>query len=171
MSSKTQREVGLHEQVAQLREQITDLKSQRRQFEGCKIAKVEAYRRLDDWIRSLSDRYALSADLFTSAEPGFPRLLQTTGDSRLQDAVDSTEALFALLLPEALRMVFAKQLEMAYADDGGMSGKDREAKLRAIGAQIFELEVTEERLIQRAEDIGMAINRRRDTDPKALLEA
>lgn len=55
--------------------------------------------------------------------------------------------------------------------DGAVDGDATVSSAPKLRKRLFELEVEEERLIQEAESNGLAIQRRADANPEAILEA
>jgi hypothetical protein len=50
-----------------------------------------------------------------------------------------------------------------------ITATDREKKLRALDAQILDIERQEERLTEELEELGLTVDRRGDLDPRAFL--
>ena len=82
---------------------------------------------------------------------------------------DGGGALFAWLMRDAL-VAKVDDLLAALPKAGSLSDDEREAEFRRVSVRRLEIERQEEALVVAAEREGRVITRRRDLDPRALLE-
>lgn len=78
-------------------------------------------------------------------------------------------ALIAWLFEKDLLKAVERLVDEDYEDEGALSPAARAARLKEIAAGVLALEYEEESLIEQAEAEGIAIARRSDADPRALL--
>lgn len=70
---------------------------------------------------------------------------------------------------DAFRSHLAEMIAPAYADAKPIEAAEREAALRRIDDDLFDLETAEEAAIRSAEAAGLSVLRRADADPRAVL--
>lgn len=82
--------------------------------------------------------------------------------------------LFGLLIAtsrDAVRDLIVGKIDDFVAAYPTMPATEKAAAIAAIDAELFELELAEEAAIRAAESAGLAIERREDADPQAVLAA
>ncbi|MCB1466798.1 MAG: hypothetical protein KDK08_06585, partial [Rhizobiaceae bacterium] len=124
--------------------------------------------RMDREIDELAARGAVSPSLTNREGP----VVNLTGDG-----VRSFDHGLVGLLPETIVWILAPQVKNALAEKirsahpgGGLTDFERAAELAALERERLELERLEESHIIAAAEIGQHIARRRDADPRAILE-
>lgn len=78
-------------------------------------------------------------------------------------------SLLAWLHRDALIAAIEREIDAAGDDENALSNEQRAAKLRELAAKLFEAECVEEAIIDAAARDGLAIARRPDCDPRAVL--
>jgi len=162
------------------RARIADLKEEREAVSRAPTTLEEAMARLDARLGSAAISYDLDRPLSVLTDPREP--LRDPRETRLLDLVvghamsdrDINEVLAALFGAE-LRRFFEGALNRHLADlakEGitPLSQEERTERLATIDAELLAVESDEEALIVAAENVGFAIERRADVDPRVLLE-
>ncbi len=83
-----------------------------------------------------------------------------------------TDRIVGLLLSanaDRVADVLKAALAERYGDDPGLPLDERQRELARLDGEIFDCELAEEALVRDCEDAGLAILRREDADPRALL--
>lgn len=151
--------------VENLRSDRLRLLDERDAIEAMATPREEAVAALDAGLDQLADRavdvISISSLTRPARAPSFaPNVAE--GD------------LFGLLIAanrDAIREIVLDRLEEFYSAHPSMSAADKAARIAEIDAEIFERELAEEGAIRAAEQAGLAIERREDADPRAVLAA
>lgn len=152
-----------------MREHLSKLKSERARIAGLPITKAAALARLDDLVGHLannrrSGREALVAALMA---PG-----KTISPDGFLPAPTLPEHNIRLgwLLANGVRELLGPAVEAAYAtNETGIDDAERARQLAKIDDHIFDCELAEEAALRAAQEAGIAIPRRPDADPRAVL--
>jgi hypothetical protein len=166
------------EQVEEVRRRNRELKNRRKSMARAAVAKVEAAERIDAWLDAQAARLEMAGGAFILQDSSHARfrLFVERDVEEGGPATDAcnwavTQALFARLTRPALRDELLAAAEQAAAARGGwgVSGPERSARLAELDAQIFSLELEEERLTEELQARGVGVERRPDADPRAVL--
>lgn len=151
--------------VENLRSDRLRLLDERDAIEAMATPREEAVAALDAGLDQLANRaidgMSISSLTRPARSPSFdPRVPE--GD------------VFGLLIAakrEAVREIIIDRLDEFYSQHAAMSAIDKAARTAEIDAALFDLELAEEGAIRAAEAAGLAIERREDADPRAVLAA
>lgn len=158
-------QADLAQQVERLRGEIARIKRERADVEAAPLSRIEAIARLDEWMGAYEVRPNVMA--FVSRDPNRHYLVNGAGD--IERAVDG--ALIAFL-GERMRDRYIVEIDAELARLAKSVSAEEAAKRDADLAQRqWQLELEEERIICRAGEAGVTIARRREADPRAILEA
>lgn len=161
MSDKYQNEVQA------LRDKINSVKEELEDLDSGPVPRDVAISRIDEWIAFRIDQSNDAAKHFLAQEYTRQPALAASRTN-----VDHSEIIFARYATDLIRASLIAEIDKIYADAGpGLSSADLAKKRREIEARLFKLEVAEERAIVAAAANGVPIPRRRDADPRAILEA
>jgi ribonuclease HI len=159
--------------VQTIRERITDRQQARKAVTRALVSQRESHARIASWLEQAQSRGALSVGAFIrpGSNPKSFRLLPTDTNSPAELA-SAIEALLATLAGDALADALGASVEdeAAAAGGWGLPAAERAERLAAIDAELFGLELDEEHAIERLEAEGVVILRRRDADPRAVLQ-
>lgn len=143
--------------VAELRDQIAELKARRREISAAPVVDAEIKAAVDGFIQRRAAEYRVSRITDPLARHGRIRSL----------GIDNIEAFAAFFFGDAIKAVL-----LEHVDSGdGMSREHRGAELADIKEQLFAAECAEEQVITEAENDGRPIERRGDADPAAVLNS
>lgn len=156
--------------LAEIRTGIESIKQQLLATENTSADQLIAIERVDAYLDRLK------------AESTIPRAIEslTYPDSRTVELVpdwrtnERVEQLIAWLLPDLLRERLVAAVDAFYASNPAvesMTPADRAQQRERLTSALFEAEVEEERLIVRAEGVGIFLNRRIGANPAAILSA
>ena len=159
--------------VERTRDAIGDLTHQTRSVEVAPMPSGEARTKAKQEIERLAN----------SGRPGALALLERAGgiawpvsplrgvaltDGNIPQIVDAL-ALIAWLLPKEMTAAVERAVSEDADDDNALTDAQRKARFKQIADQILALSRDEENLIEQAEGEGIAIVRRGDADPRAVL--
>lgn len=152
--------------VADVRAAVVRLQDERRAVEAAPIPQDEAIPLVDTFVdRALAglSQFADPDEIVASAAHGRPIDLRAlTADQRV--------AVMVAALGPVLRLRFRELLADHYTGlSVGLAADDRQARLRAIDAEVVALEREEEVLIRELAEAGVTVDRRGDADPRAVL--
>lgn len=143
--------------VAELREQIVELKTRRGEINAAPAVDAEIKAALDDFIKRRAAEYRVNRITDPLARRGRIGSL----------GADNLEQFAAFFFGDTIR-----QTLLAHVTAGdGLSREDRAAQLADIDDQLFAAECAEEQAIIDAEANGQPIERRGDADPAAVLNS
>lgn len=151
--------------VESIRTDRLRLLDERDRIDGMATPRDEALEALDAGLDQLADR---AVDVIS--------ISSLTRPARAPSFAPSVPEgdLFGLLIAanrEAVREIIVDRLDEFYSAHPSMSAADKAARIAEIDAEIFERELVEEAAIRAAEQAGLAIERREDADPRAVLAA
>lgn len=168
--------VNLGAEVARVRAGIADLKQAIRRLDSAPMPLEEAKRRVDEALDRMADKYDLQGRIGRAFSPtGHPPAgelfrqwdsLVPGNDSAVTDLGPVLAALFHDLIRERLHGLLEKQ---AATMEAGPAPEERRKQRADLERRLFEAEVEEERLIERAEAEGIEIYRRADVNPAAVI--
>ena len=127
------------------------------------IDRARAIAAVDAGIASLADRFddRMLVAALTRPHDGRPRL-----------ALESmTVPFLAAIAPDMLRAALVERVDAFYEGRDDLPEAERARRIEQLEDRILELELAEESAIRAAERAGMAILRRADADPRAVLAA
>lgn len=155
--------------IAAVREKIAPLKERTDGLEnGQRLPRAQAIQSFDAWFQA----HVAAGERLVSVAGNF-----ACGNAprTVLGAIVTGDQVFDVMCwnaPEQMRDRLVSQFDAVYADgDEGMDPAKRAAELKKVRAQLFKVEVDEERLIMQAEQAGFRIPRRGDADPAAIFEA
>lgn len=160
--------MSIAQQVAEVRNQIEATKQRRAELDAMPQSRSEQHAAVRAWCdRTAADPARLLAARVRSVAHGQPLDGALVVRSIAPGApIDVAPLLAALLGPETLAQHLVRFLEGA---PEGVSAEQRAARHAEINAELFALELAEERLIENSEAEGAPIARRGDADPRAVL--
>jgi hypothetical protein len=147
---------------------IASLKDQLGTITTAPLTKAEALARFDEWFgeetRTLAKYTSQPVD-FTTPGADF-----ATFNDTVRGAHRGVGTLLMAVGP-MVREFYAKRMDEIYAErPEGLANAERLRQLAALRKKLFEAEVAEERIVVEAQRAGFAIPRRRDLDPRVLVE-
>lgn len=151
--------------VEKLRSDRLSLLDEREAIEGMATPRDEALAALDAGLDNLADKAVEALSIASLTRPArAPSFAPSVPEGDL----------FGLLIAanrEAVREIIVDRLDEFYSAHPSMSAADKADAIAKIDAEIFERELAEEAAIRAAEQAGLAIERREDADPRAVLAA
>lgn len=152
--------------VADVRAAVVRLQDERRAVEAAPIPQDEAIPLVDTFVTGALfglSQFSSVEDIVASAAHGRPIDLRAlTADQRV--------AVLVAALGPVLRVRFREVLADHYGDLAvGLAADDRQARLRAIDAELVALEREEETLIRELAEAGVVVDRRGDASPAVVL--
>ncbi len=152
--------------VAKLREKLAKAKTQRAEVSRTMVPRNIADARLMQTIERAVEAFDHGAEGLTRADAGAMDLVGwLTGDDRPQ-----TVGGFMWLFADRLVERFSTELDLIYASSPPtLTDEQRRARIAAIDAEIFAVEVQEEELIVTCAVSGLRLKRRSDARPEILL--
>lgn len=152
--------------LANLREQISDLKQQRDKIALGRLTKNETIQRLNEFVDNEAAGFDAKHRFANAAATSDATPRDITGFHVWQG---DAGPLLCWLLGDAIKFRFAELVEECGIPEGLPANKRAEA-IRELDTRIYALEVAEEAVIMDAEAAGMTIPRREDCDPRVVLE-
>lgn len=156
-------------QIETLRSQILLAKGELRDLRNAPIPKADAIAALDASIARLASRGR--ADLTSN----LAQLVRPKGSADFTPTMP-TDSVFALLVavaPDAIRAAVMGELDLVYGNSKTLdhlpTREAREQRAAELTAQLAQNELAEETLIRQIEGAGLAIARRADASPAAVL--
>lgn len=141
------------------------LLDQRDEIEAMATPREEALAALDAGLDNLADKAVEALSIASLTRPArAPSFAPSVPEGDL----------FGLLIAanrEAVREIIVDRLDEFYAQHAAMSAADKAAAIVKIDAELLDLELAEEGAIRAAEAAGLAIERREDAAPAAVLAA
>jgi hypothetical protein len=171
--SKHTAAVDYHRELTAVRNTIADMRAERREIEGAprptSAAKAERERRLarlaaliDVDVKSLRDPRVSASDTLT--------LFRVANPHQPLDALTLHSAIVARVLAPIYRDVSDRALAAADQEHPpGLPMPERVKALAKLDAQLADLELEEESIIEAAETVGIELPRRHDANPAAVL--
>ncbi len=151
--------------VEKLRSDRLSLLDEREAIEGMATPRDEAIAALDAGLDSLADRAVEAVSISSLTRPArAPTFVPNVADGDLLGLLIAANR-------DNIRDIIVDRLDEFYAQHAAMSAADKAAAIAAIDAEIFQLELAEEAAVRAAESAGLAIERREDADPRAVLAA
>ena len=164
-----------------LREEIAGVKADVARIERAPQPVAAAMQAFDQWAQRAATAGVDSLRVYSllhpeDAEKGLTLPVVTVGASSgpQRDYDAATKALLGLLLVgamPALRKTIEGQLQDLTAGVECMTPETRRKKLAAAQKRLLGLELQEETAVRAFEGMGIAVQRRGDADPRALLAA
>lgn len=115
---------------------------------------------LDRYAENARSAFDISTLLASDSAPRFnPR------DPHVSDIV----GLLVLTDRDLIRGLIVDRIDRALANREGIARTERTARIAEAEAALFDLELEEERTVRIAEAAGLAVQRRPDADPRAVL--
>lgn len=145
--------------VEALRERIAALRAEQKTVTRRPVERAVAEQRIDAWF----EKRAAIARKHVRPPADYTRPAYEPAR-----AVENTDLLFAALAPQIATATKAG-LDTVYAEAAGIGDAQRAALLAELDARILATEREEESIIRQAEEVGIAIQRRADADPRATL--
>lgn len=147
-------------EVARIRDRIAAKKNELFALEQAKVPRDIADRAADNSIEWHAERGRISVASFADGHGLLSQVEKIRGFD-----------LLCWISPDLVRKRFSDELDRFYEGVVAMDAASISKRRAALEAELFDLEVAEERLIAQAEEAGQRINRRGDADPRAILEA
>lgn len=172
--------VDIQSKLQKTRATIERLQRERAEIEAAPVSEAEALERVDTFITALAAQARISADDFTRRAYEPPELIPSEGlNVTVQSGLgwadvsfQKVSAVLALVAPGLLRTALENQVREYYAGRKPTLDADaRDAALAELDDKLFTAEVDEERLVEQAQAAGLAVHRRPDADPRAILAA
>lgn len=167
--------VNLGAEVARIRAGIAGLKQDIRRLDNAPMPLEEAKRRVDKELDRMAGGFGLPArteHAFSPSGNWLERLFRQRDscvpglDSVEIDLGPALAALFPDLLRERLHALLERQ---AATMAPGPAPEERRKRRADLEQRLFEAELEEERLIERAGAEGIEIHRRADVNPAAVI--
>lgn len=160
--------MNIAQQVAEVRNQIEATKQRLAELDVLPQSRSETLAAVRAWCdRTAADSARLLAARVRAVAHGQPLDGALVVRSIAPGApIDVAPLLAALLGPETLAQHLVRFLEGA---PEGVTAEQRAASHAKVNAELFALELAEERLIENSEAEGAPIARRGDADPRAVL--
>lgn len=139
-----------------------NIESLKRQIERYLDAPLPLNQALDRMNRAFGEEIEICAEDFAYRE-----------GSGLQNYKAGHEEVAEALLNEILRSKFEKEIKAWYDayELGIFDSDDTKRLVTQLQADVFALEVEEERIVTKLESSGQEVSRRRDANPHAILAA
>lgn len=154
--------------VAGVRARLAAAKGRRRDLENAERPLEEAIALADAEVDRLAaiGRNGLVTLGLTSHDP---RQYGLGPGLHLKSELSHLPALLAMVGGDALKAGLRVRLAAQYAGKPGIAAHDRETQLKATDAEILDLELLDEAMVRASELSGLAVHRRADADPRAVL--
>ena len=146
--------------VDAIRAQLDELAARRHAIDVAPAPVEDLVVRMESEVDALANRHG--PNVYTNNREGSPVNVGSSSDPH-------REAFVFWALADVLKAEAAKRIRAAY-DGEGLGDFERAAEMSAIDADILALERLEESHIVAAAEIGHTIPRRREADPRAILE-
>lgn len=158
------------EAVGELRGKIDGIKAELAALRERPCSRAEVEGRARELVKALAGHGSPIGSVLIDANPPFPAAVLSRAAVGLRAA--SAAELLAAYFPEAFVAGLLAEAERAAEASGGWGeagGETRQAELERLAAELLALEHQEEALIMTAGELGIAIARRPDADPRAVL--
>lgn len=144
-----------------IRSQIEDLKAERDTIERMPVDEATAHRRAEMWVSSAVTNAMKSAHspLRFVADPSRWRL----------PSFDVLAETMIAYRGDALASAMKQEISEIYQSEKGLTDAERADRLADLDHSLLSAELSEEALIREAEASGIAVSRRADADPRAVL--
>jgi len=154
-------------ELVALRAQVAALNAKHEAVSKAPGTLDEAEQRIDSWLDTLTSGLDLGAYRFVapSAEEEWRPTAHMASEFTMQ-----VGPLVATVARDALRAALVASVRRHLGDCETFGIEERLAKLDDLEAQLLAFERAEEALICEGERLGMALDRRPDADPRAVLE-
>lgn len=151
--------------VETMRTDRLQLLDNRDAIEAMATPRDEAIAALDAGLDSLADRAVEAVSISSLTRPArAPTFVPNVADGDLLGLLIAANR-------DNIRDIIVDRLDEFYAQHAAMSAADKAAAILKIDAELLDLELAEEGAIRAAEAAGLAIERREDADPRAVLAA
>lgn len=151
--------------VENLRSDRLRLLDERDAIDAMATPRDEAIAALDAGLDSLADRAVEAVSISSLTRPArAPTFVPNVADGDLLGLLIAANR-------ANIRDIIVDRLDEFYAQHAAMSAADKAAAIVKIDAELLDLELAEEGAIRAAEQAGLAIERREDADPRAVLAA
>jgi len=152
--------------LANLRDNIDNLKQQRDQIVNGRLTKAETIKRLNEFVDDEAASFDANYRFANAASTHDATPRDITG---FQIFGNDAGPLLCWLLGDAIKHRLSEMVEESNLSEGITASKRQEV-IAEIEARIYSLEVEEETIITDAEEAGMEIPRREGCDPRVVLE-
>ncbi len=164
---------NLHDLLDQSREATAEAKARLAAIETAPQDADAALASFDLWLDRAATEAVDRLNLGYAMAPGWagPELpvLHNGGHRDATPATEILLGLVALIGRDQLRGVVRGQIEDRLGGELGMTESTRAKKSAEATADILQAELMEERIVREMEAAGVAVYRRPDADPRALL--
>jgi hypothetical protein len=157
----------LHDQLEAMRDEVAARAAAVAAIEAAPVPVEEAMQGFDEWVARTSTDALDRLNLHHLLAPG-----RAASGLDLPGGHAASEILLGLLLAtggDAMRTVIAAQLGDLARDRETIPAADRPALKAKAEAALLEAELSEEAVIRAIEGLGVAVRRRPDADPRAVL--
>lgn len=160
-------QIDLNEQLPYIRGKIATVNAQIDEIRGEKYSEADAKAAIDQFIESSAQKFdSCVGDFMQQRTNHIQAGFFVDSTKRHEDApvqVDVAPAMCAIF-PEQVREYLYSQLTEQHAGSFGRPVAERPAALAKLEQERFELELQEERLVRKIEQLGTMPNRRRDIE-------
>lgn len=153
---------SLKHAIDRIRSEIADLHRERERAKRAELPIIDRKRAARAYVDSLTKK-------------GAPQIIATHDRFDVQFSPNSftpkpdMAALLAWLHPDLFRQKLCEQIDSMPKPTNALSSDDKKARLKELKAQVYQLELQEEALIEKAADEGFELARRSDASPQAIL--
>lgn len=149
-------------ELSKLRDRIDVLKRKIECASEMIVPLEKAHRRAQELVDDLAEAGAISGRVFSDADYTRPRFDDSTDVLRL----------LAWVAPDLIKDRLKQTIDDFYGEfDGSFDSPDTHRSIAKDREALFLLEVEEEKLIMASHAEGIALARRADADPRAVLAA
>lgn len=167
--------VPTSDDLEELRGQIRELQGERKRIERAPLSEAEVHATIDAQLEEAVEALnrTPTAGLLRGNPVGFFHIV-AMGEPETFSAQENWKKALGLAVlaggDRVKKYLRARVAADAQAAGGfGLGREERKAKLAELDAQLFDLELEEERAVCDMEAAGLAISRRADADPRAVL--
>lgn len=165
----TRRKGSFRDALVAQRARLADLKAERVTVEQAPRPLEEAAATIDAWIAARARRRPAAGAMFASAGADVRAMSVLSLPLSVYEST-SIDSIFCWLLPEKVREVMLGDVQRHLeAHPPGLPEAERAAKIEALDAAIYEVELAEEALLRASERGGFALLPRGDADLRAVL--
>lgn len=171
--------ISLKDQVASLRNKISELQLQRDQIENARLPVPDATKRICDWIDQQSNLFDTTIlDMFSSPTDSEANLFNIESKVQLTNVEGQLVGMYAnanigplmcYLFNKPLKETISSHIS-SLSSEVGPPTKERPSLIEKIDSQIHSLEIEEETLIVKAKSNGIQISRHPNFNPEIVLE-
>lgn len=163
----------LHDLLDQSQEAVSEAKARHEAIAAAPQDLEAALSNFDNWMDQAATDAVDRLGIGYALDPAWrgPKLPIILNDGH-RDATLATQILLGLIAltgRETLRSVVKGQIEDRMGGQPGMTASTRAKRLAEAEVDVLAAELMEERIVREMEQAGIAVSRRPDADPRALL--